>query len=223
MEQEVVVDYCVKRAVSQHQAYVLVQLLVDSERMCQLVYKRLLLWRQLARVGWRNSREAAAFHRIFLTVYYAYAPVIVNFVQQYPVLHVPLRVAVYYGSLNLELDHGYRLVHLGRQPACLVVNLAAAAVCLGHELLAWVVAVMLHGKRSQRYQVYAVSLLKRNKVGIAQRQADDVAHAGGVARAGTHPQYVVVAPLYVPVVVCTERVHYVVRPGTTVVNVAKYV
>ena len=50
-------------------------------------------------------------------------------------------MAVYYGSLNLELDHGYRLVHLGRQPACLVVNLAAAAVCLGHELLAWVVAV----------------------------------------------------------------------------------
>ena len=92
---------------------------------------------------------------------------------------------------------------------------------LGHELIARVVAIGLHGEGGERHEVYAVAVFERCEVGVAQRQANDVADASLVACQRSHPQHVVVAPLNVPTVVTGKGVHDDVGSLTTVVDVAE--
>ena len=123
-------------------------------------------------------------------------------------------------GLLLELKHADGLVHAGGQAHRLLVYLLTFQQ-LGHELLARVVAVGLHSERGQRHEIDAVALLERGEVGVAQRQSQHVADAGLVARTGSHPEDVVVAPLYVPRVVLAQRVHDDVGARSAVEDVAQ--
>ena len=132
-------------------------------------------------------------------------------------------MAVEDGGLRLELYDADGLVHLRREQQRLLVHAALFLQLLGDELLAGVVAVDLECEGGQRHEVDAVALLEGGQVGVAQAQAQHVADAGVVAGRGTHPEHVVVAPLYVPRVVLPQRVEYDVCAGAAVVDVAEYV
>ena len=147
-----------------------------------------------------DGGEEAACHGVFLSVDGAYRAVVVDVVEQASVCHAPFWVTLEEPCFLLELQDGYCLVHLCRQLSCFLVHVVAAQQ-LGLELGAWVVGVCLHGECCERHEVYAVAFLKCGKVGIAKREAKHVADAGIVARTGSHPKDVVVAPLYVPTVV----------------------
>ena len=120
----------------------------------------------------------------------------------------------------LELEYGYGLVHEGYE----VVRLSVYVLLARHfwpELLAGVVLVCVHGKGGERHEVYTVAVLERGEVGVAQRQAYDIAYTSPVAGLCAHPQHVMVAPLYVPAVVGRQRIEDDVGPGATVVDVAE--
>ena len=186
---------------AEHDTDVLVQLLVDSERVAQAVDKRPFFRRKAVRLFGVYGREDATFHFVFLAVDGAYAPAVINVFKQQPVGHAPFRMAFDYLCLHLELYHGYGFVHLRRQSTCFFIYVGASAVGLRHELFAGVVAVMLHGECGQRHEVDAVAFFYGGEVGVTERQADDVADARLIACACAHPQDVVVAPLDVPVMV----------------------
>ena len=133
--------------------------------------------------------------------------------------HLPLGVAKEYLGLGLELQHGYGLVHLGGELLGLIVHRVARKQ-LGHELKTRVVAIYIEREGGQRNKVYAV-LLDGAEVGIAQAKAQHIADAGIVAGRGSHPQNIVVAPLYVPRVVLAQGVHDDMRTRAAVVDVAK--
>ena len=122
--------------------------------------------------------------------------------------------------LFLELDDGNRLVHKGGEANGLLVDIGSAATQAGLEFHARVVAIRLHGERSQRNEIDAIAVFQRSKIGIAQGEANDVTDACLVARTGTHPENVVVAPRDVPSVVTLHHVQYQVCARTTVVDVA---
>ncbi len=221
VEQQVVVGYRVHAAVTEQRLDVLVQFLAHGERMVQAFEQLALVCRQHVGVLRVYGGEMAALHLIFLAAYRAHAAAVVDVSEQRPVAHAPLGVAREYLRLDLELYHRYRLVHERGQTVRLLAYSVASRVGLRTELLAGVVGIMLHGERGEGHEVYAVSLFERGKVGIAQRQAYHVAYAGVVAGMRAHPQYVVVAPLYVPVVIRAQRVHDDVRAGSAVVDVAE--
>ena len=123
--------------------------------------------------------------------------------------------------LGLELQYGDGLVHLRCQTAGLLVDILCTAREFRHELRAGIVGVGLHGERGQWNEVDSVAILQGGEVGIAQREADDVADAGVIAGRGSHPENVVVAPDHVPVVIVGEQVHDEVGAGTAVEDVAE--
>ena len=91
-----------------------------------------------------------------------------------------------------------------------------------HKLFTWVIAVDIHGEGGQLYKVDAVAFFYSSHVGIAKGNAYDVADAGIIAGSRSHPQYVVVAPLYVPRVVTAQCVHDDMGSGTSVVDISEY-
>ena len=145
---------------------------------------------------------------------------VVDSVKEAPVLHVPLRVALEDASLLLELYDGDGLVHLGRQLQRLVVHARVWLQQSRYKLLAGVVGVDVEGEGGQWHEVDAI-LLDGGQVGVAQAEAQHVADAGVVAGGGPHPEYVVVAPLYVPGVVLAQGVHNLVGSRAAVVDVAE--
>ena len=60
-------------------------------------------------------------------------------------------------------------------------------------------------------------------VGIAKRYSQHVGYAAVVARSCAHPQYVVISPLDIEVVVGAEYVHNLVGIRTTIEHIAEYV
>ena len=68
-------------------------------------------------------------------------------VEEAPVVHLPLGMALEDLGLLLELYHGDGLVHLGCELARLLIHLVAGQQS-GEEFLAGVVAIDLHSERS---------------------------------------------------------------------------
>ncbi len=221
VEEKVVVRYVIHAAVTKQYVDVLAQFLAHHKRMVQLAHQFLLLRGEGAGVLGVDGGEQAALHLVPLAVHHARAFFVVNGVEQRAVFHAPLRMPCEHRRLHLELYHGYRLVHHGAEARRLLVDIRRASVELGYELLAGVVGVGLHGERGERHEVDAVAVFERRHVGVSQREAYHVADARVVAGARPHPQYVVVAPLNVPVVVVLQHIHYTVRPGASVVDVAQ--
>ena len=110
-----------------------------------------------------------------------------------------MRVTLENLRLCLELEYCNCLVHHSHKAESFLVEaVAVLRVEYRTERLAWVIVVILHCVCSQRHEVDAVAVLKGCEVGISQRKANHIADAGIVAGRGSHPQNVVVSPLYVP-------------------------
>ena len=84
---------------------------------------------------------------------------IVNRFEQTTVLHCPFCAALEDGSFCLELYDGDGLVHQCREAHGLFVEVGTFQK-FGFELFAGIVAVGLHGKGCQWYEVDAVALFE---------------------------------------------------------------
>ena len=124
-------------------------------------------------------------------------------------------------SLYLKLDDGNGFVHLGCQALGLLVYGSCATTHLGHKFCTFIILVGFHGKSGQGDKVDAVAFFQGGEVGIAQAQTDHIANAGVITCGSTHPEYIVVAPLYIPTVVMAHLVEDDVGSRSTIVDVAE--
>ena len=155
--------------------------------MVQSLYQQLLGLGQAIGTFGVDGGEVVAGELVCLPVKGNRSFLIVDEIQQLAVGHVPFRMLVGQLCLQLELQNGNGLVHTGGEHAGLGVHHRIAAQCAGQEFLAGVVAVGVEGEGGQWDEVDAIALFERGKIGIAQREADHIAHAGLIARTGSHP------------------------------------
>ena len=94
------------------------------------------------------------------------------------------------------------------------------AVALEGKAGTGVVAVMLHGIGCERQHVDPVAVLQYVQISVSGTYSYDVAHAGYASDSCTHPQYVMIAPLYVYGMVVHKGIHYQMRSGASVVYIA---
>ena len=221
MEEEVAVYDGVHGAVLKHGADMAAKLVADAEGVHQAVDELFFLIGEAVGVGGVNGGEVEVRHGIILAVDIHRALFKVDAVEEVAVVHVPFRMAGDDVVLQLHLNHEDGFVHLRDDALILLRDVVLLSLHLGLEDLAGVVAVSLHGEHGQGHQVDAVAVFQGLHVGVTERDAEHVGDGTFVAGGGTHPQSVVVAPLYVVVAVMLQGVHDDVGAGAAVVDVAE--
>ena len=223
MEKQVIVVDEVHASMPEQELNVLMQLLTHFERMVQLVHEVFLLRGQLVWVLRVDSGKITAEQVVGLPVEGNPPLLVINILEELPVLHLPFRLSLVDACFLLELYHGNGLVHLCRKPHCLLVELMRTVRYLRHEFSARIILIGFHGKGCQWHQIDAIALLQRSEVGIAEREPDDIADTGVVTCTGPHPQDVVITPLDIPVMIVFHEVHDEMGSGATVIDVAENV
>ena len=218
-QQSVVVDL-VEASLGIEEADVALQLLAVAEGAGQRGDERLLLRREGVGILGVHGGEVGIQHGIGLAVNGDALVLVVDFVQQQPVLHAEAGVAQDLLPLQLEQDHGDGLVHLGHQT--LVSFSVVFFVVAGElDLEPGDVASLVYrvGKHTQRAQGDAVAGFDNIQIvvaqGVEQHRGYQCAGAGGSA----HPQNVVVAPLDIHVVIVQQGVHDDVGAGAAVIDI----
>ena len=199
----------------------LLQFLAHHEGVVQLAHQLFFLVCQRIGVAGVHGGEVAGGQLVSLVIQVNGAPLVVYALEEAAVGHLPTGMALHDLPLYLELYHGDGLMHLRCQPGGFLVYVGGSTARGGLELLAGVIGISLHGEGGQWHEVDAIAVLQGGEVGVAQTHPDYVADACVVACGRAHPQDVVVAPLDVPTVVVTQRVHDDVRTGASVVDVAQ--
>ena len=91
------------------------QLVAVQERGLQRTNKLIFARSQLIRIPGIDRRKVGVLQGIILAVDLDGSLLVVDFLQQSPPLHLVFGMALDHLSLDLELDHRNRLVHLGHQ------------------------------------------------------------------------------------------------------------
>ena len=114
-------------------------------------------------------------------------------------------------------------MHHGCQSGIFLVKQFTSSVCLRYKFLARIVTISLHGEGGERNKVDTIGFFYGCKIGITQAESDYIADTGIVTGACSHPKYIMVTPLYVPVFVCAEQVENQVSAWSTVEDISKNV
>ena len=124
---------------------------------------------------------------------------IVDVSEETAVFHVPSRIAKEYICFCLELQDGDSLVHHGSETdGFLIKAITILVVEFWLESIARIVSIVLHSISGERHKIDAIAFFKRYEVCVAQRKTYYIADTSVITGSCTHPQYVVVAPLYIP-------------------------
>lgn len=123
---------------------------------------------------------------------------------------------------ELKLQYRYGFVHTCYQNAVLLGQ-PVFAQHFWQELSTRVVSVCIHCKRRKMHQVYAIAFFESQHICIPQRDSYDITDASIVSGTRSHPQNIVVAPLYIPIFISAEGIHYDMRARTTVIHIAENV
>ena len=192
-----------------------------AEGLGELVDDLALFGGQLIGIGGVHGGEVAVQQGIVHAADVDGLVLVVDPVQQGPVLHAVFGAAQDLGTLQLEEDDGDGLVHPGGEELVLLGVLLGIEI--GHldvEAGGVAVPVELVGENAEGPEADAVARLDDIQVVVADGVAQDRGHQGSRARGRAHPQNVVVAPLDVHTLVGHQAVHDDVRPGPPVEDVA---
>ena len=222
MEEQVIVEDGIHAAMLQHGSDMLVQFLAYHKRMVQLLHQDFFFLAELVRILRIDGREVACGHFVFLVINLYGSLFVVYMLKETPVVHFPFRMLGDELTFYLELYHGNSLVHQRCETLGLVIHFGCTTRHLWHEFLAWIIVVGIHSKGCQWNEVDAVTLLQRGEVGIAQRQSDDIADTGIITGCGSHPEYIVVAPLDIQTMIVAHLVENDVCSWSAIVYVTEY-
>ena len=219
VEEKVAVLDVVERAVAEEESDVLLELLGIQHRGLQSLHHFYLIRRERVGIFRIHRREIGGIQLPGLSVGLDRPLLQIHLVQEESVFKFKLRVILYHLAFDLELDDRDGLMHAGFE---LVVDRVEFVHVqnVRPELLAVVVAVCRLGKGGEPPHVDPVAQLQHVHVVVADVHADQVGYACPVARRGSHPDHVVVAPLEIHVVEIHEIVHNVIRVRSTVKDIA---
>ncbi len=221
MIEQIAVGDRVEATIAEHALHVLAQLLALGKGLMELLDNGFLLRREFIRMLGIHRREIGIQQLIFLATNLDDALAQVHFVHEQAVFHPKVGTTLDGSSLKLELDDADGLVHLRHElRRAGTLGILGTAV-LGQETLTGVACIGVHGKRGQRQQIDAVTVLKHTMVAIAQGDAQHIGNTAIVTGSRTHPQDVMVTPLDVKVVEPAQDIHDLVGAGATVIDVAQ--
>ena len=190
--------------------------------MVQLLYQDFFFLAELVRILRVDGREVACGHFVFLAINLYGSLFVVYVLKESSAVHFPFWMLGDELTFYLELYHGNSLVHQRCESLGLVIHSGCTTCHLWQEFFARIITVGIHRKGCQWNEVDAVTLLQGGEVGIAQRQSDDVADTGIITGCGSHPEYVVVAPLNIPAMIVAHLVENDVCSWSAIVYVAEY-
>ena len=224
VEEQVAVKDLVQPALGVNKADVLLELLAALEGGGELAYDLVLLGGEVVGVFPVHGGEVAVVQGPGPAADGHALVLVVDLVQQEPVLHAEAGVAQDLLPLQLEEDDGDGLVHPGGEELILLgVVVLVVPGQLDGEAGAVGVPVDLVGEEGQGPQGDAVAGLDDLQVVVVDGVGEHRGHQGAAAGGGPHPQHVVVAPLEVHRVVGEQGVHNDVGPGAAVEDVAHHV
>ena len=183
----------------------------------------LFLGSEAIRVGGIDGGEVAVGHLILLAVEHKHLPLEIDVVEQKTVGHVEVGAPLDCSRFELKLNHADSLVPLGNHVHGLFAQTLLEAVHLGHKHGARVVGIGFEGKSGKRQQIDSIAIFEHRLVAISQGYAQHIGNAAVVSGGSTHPEYVVITPLYIKVVIVAEYFHYLVGAWTAVEHVAENV
>ena len=220
MVEQVAVLNVVHAALCIEKFNMLLQFFALAEGLHQLAQHQLFIRVQCGRVGGVHRGERGIPQRIllFADLYRVFFPV--DAAQIISLLHLEVRVAVDDMALQLEHQNADGLVHHRAAVQHALGIGTAGRVGVGHPDGQIVLPIELLGHALQMAQVDAVAVLQHSVVMISQRGLEHRADADGAARSGTHPYYIVVAPLDIHIVVAHKQIEDDIRAWAAVEQVA---
>ena len=224
VEEQVRIAHGVHSSVCEQALHVALQSLACAERADETVHNLLLLFVEAIGILLIYRGEVSVLDGVDFTIVFYCTFLEVHLFEQTASLHIPVGILHVELRFEFELYYGNCLVHLCYETLCLLTGrIFAVEVDEGFEYVAGVVGICLHCEGGKGHHIYAVSVLQCLCVCVSQRKAYNRCCAGRVAGGSSHPQYIVVAPLYVKIVIVAEGVHYKMCTGTAVEDVAEYV
>ena len=203
MIEEIFIDALVHGTVGIQKVHVLAKTHGMRERVLQVFDHDLFLGAEPEGVIPVHGREVMGLERVDCTVQSNGIVVPIHLSQEHAVVHLILRVSLDQLPLQLKDQHGDRLLERI------------------HPLF---MGIGLFRKQHQVSHTDAVSVFQDLVVAIFDIVVDANEDAGRVARRGSHPQNVVIAPLNIELVlVAHQQVHDQVRVLAPVENIAQNV
>ena len=217
MIQEVTIIDLIHAALGKEEFYMALQFFTARKYLLQAHHDLALFFGQLVRMFRIHGREIHVLHGIFFAVQCNDLPFEIDPVQQHPVFHMELGVTHDQLPLQLELQNGNCLMHLGIQSEVL-------GIVIGVELdgkgIAVGIFVSLQCKGGKRQQVDAVTILQGGEIAVSGRHADHVGNACQASRRSAHPHHVMIAPLDIHGMVLTQGIHDDMGTGSSVIDVS---
>ena len=143
-------------------------------------------------------------------------PLVVDFVQKKPVVHLKFRVGPDHLALKLELNDCDSLVnlHVKIQVLGIVIRIVADRKCAAVHVL-----VGFQGKGCKGNQIDPVALLQCVQIPIPRRSPQNRGNTGKMPAGGSHPDNIVISPLNIHGMVLHQRIHDDMRAGPSVKNI----
>ena len=198
------------------------QLFTFHKSLAQSLHDLALLLRQFKRMSGIYGGEIHVQHLIFpgssgFLIFHPQNPfLIVDPVQEHPVLHAELRMPPDQLSFQFKLYHGHGLVHFCIQSGifCIII----CAVPYGKNA-AVRIPVDIHGKGCQRQQIDTIPVLQRVQIAIARRNPHHVGNARHMSAGSPHPGNIMVSPLYIHGMIGTQSIHDDMGPRPPVIDI----
>ena len=203
--EKIAVDTLIQRAVTVEKSDVPLQFLRIQNRGLQSVHHFLFLFCQLIWIVRIYCWEVGIPQFVYCAVNFHRTVFPVNFIQNQTVFQMILRMRHNPLSFHFELADGNGFVHL-RSQGLLNLVILVSFQNMGLEELAWVIAVHLLCKGSQRSQVDAISVFQHIKIIIADIHTKNVGNARPVSCRSAHPDNIVIAPLKIHVMIVHQEI-----------------
>ena len=219
VEKKIPVIDLIQSAFIQKKADMFLQSLAVAESRFQTIHNILLAGAQLVGMLPVYRWETCIQKRIFLPVRKGDGSFIrIDPVEKAAVLHMEFLPSAEKFSLQFELDHGDRLVHLAAQ---FLLRCAVVGIPFQFKSGAGIVLIYIHCKRGERDHVDPVSILQYVQIIIADAVTDHSGDTGLLSRRCSHPHHVMISPLDIQRVIFAETLHNEMGTRSSVINIAK--
>ena len=168
MIEQVVVAYQVHTAMVEQHVDMFVELLTDHEAMMQSLQQFVLLICENARIGRIDGWKMATTQRVDLPFKHDRAMFIIDEIEKLAILHLPFWVFLIELRFQFKLHYSDCLMHLGREPYGLLIEVLGITREDGAELCAGIIGVSVHGKGGQWYHINTIAFLECSEIGVSQ-------------------------------------------------------
>ena len=135
-------------------------------------------------------------------------------------IHIKVGVLFHLLTLELKLNNGNSFMHLHIE-----IYIFRIVLVLGvaeRKTFTRIICIGLKGKSCKRKHIYTVSVFQDIEIAVFCGDPKKVCHTTGLSGCRTHPQSIMVSPLYINGMMIHESLHNIVWSRSPVKNVSDY-